>query len=223
MQGRHREALTLVRGRPRGATTASALPRDALLESTLDLEMGRPFAAAEAFRRTAAAAARDSARPPGLAASAVAWNLTLAATARAAAGDTLGARVLIDSVQSAGIRSLDPRDAGLHRYLRGLLLARAGDHEAAVREFRASMTSPSQGFTRINVELAASLLALGRPREAIPVLRAPLRGVMGDAELFVTRTELHRMLAQAFAASGQRDSAQAHDAIADRAQRGARP
>ena len=59
-------------------------------------------------------------------------------------------------------------------------------------------------------------MSLGRDREAIPVLRAPLRGNMGDAELLVTRTELHRMLGRAFAAAGQRDSALAHAAIAER-------
>jgi DNA-binding SARP family transcriptional activator/TolB-like protein len=220
-QGRFREALALVRGRPGGMARAGALPRDTLLEAVLDLEMGRPLAAAEEFRQAAAAEAGDRARPPGLAAGAVAWYLTLAATARVAAGDTLGARALIDTVQAAGMRSLDPRDAGLHRFLRGALLARAGEHEGAVRELRAAISSPSQGFTRINVELAASLMALGRPREAVPVLRAPLRGNMGDSELLATHTELHRMLARAFAAAGQRDSALAHAAVAERNWRGA--
>ena len=215
-QGRYREALALVRGRPEGGAPRLALPRDTLLEAILDLEMGRPLAAAEAFRQAAAAAAADTARPRGLAASAVAWYLTLAATARVAAFDTLGARSLIDTVQAAGMRSLNPRDAGLHRFLRGVLLARGGDHEGAVRELRAAISSPSQGFSRINIELGASLVTLGRAREAIPVLRAPLRGEMGDAELLVTRTELHRMLERAFAAAGQRDSALAHAAIAER-------
>ena len=220
-QGRYREALALVRGRPGGDGPSGALPRDTLLEAILDLEMGRPLAAAEAFRQAAAAAAADTALPPGLAARAVAWHLTLAATGRIAAGDTLGARALIDTVHAAGMRSLDPRDAGLHRFLRGVLLARAGEHEGAVRELRAAISSPSQGYTRINVELAASLMAIGRAREAIPVLRAPLRGEMGDAELLVTRTELHRMLGRAFAIAGQRDSALAHEAIAGRVWPGA--
>ena len=213
MQGRHREALALVRGGPASGVAPRSLPRDTLLEAILDLEMGRPRAAAETFLKVAAAASADTMLPPGIAAQAVAWNLGLAATALVDGFDTLGARALVDTVHSAAMRSLGSREAGLHGFLRGLLLSRAGDHEGAVREYRSAFTSPSRGFTRINAELAGSLIAVGRPREAVPVLRAALHGEFSDSELFVTRTELHRLLGRAYLAAGEPDSAAAHDRI----------
>src|SRR6185295_356916 len=98
------------------------------------------------------------------------------ATASARTVDTLRVRALVDSVELIGNRSLDPRDSRLHHFLRGVLLSEGGAHEQAIREFRAAVSSPSEGYTRINYEMAKSLLALRRPAEAIPVLRSALRG-----------------------------------------------
>ncbi|HUF30880.1 MAG TPA: hypothetical protein VMM77_09425, partial [Gemmatimonadaceae bacterium] len=143
------------------------------------------------------------------------------ATASAAAGDTIRVRSLIDSVETVGQRSLFGRDPLLHHFLRGLLLARSQEHEAAVRAFRAATHSPSQGYTQINAHLARSLLALGRPSEAIPVMRAALRGGIEGSGLYLTRTEAHELLAQAYDAAGQRDSATAQFAIVARSWRNA--
>jgi hypothetical protein len=85
------------------------------------------------------------------------------------------------------------------------------------------MSSPTNGYTRINLELARSLLALDRPREAIDVARAPLRGGIEGSALYVTRTEAHELLARVFDAAGERDSAAAHDAVVERAWREADP
>jgi hypothetical protein len=91
-----------------------------------------------------------------------------------------------------------------------LLLAASGRDSAAVGEFRAAIHSPTLGFTRVNYELAGSLMRLGRPREAVAVLQSALRGEVDASNLYVTRTELHELLAQAFVATGQPDSAAVH-------------
>jgi tetratricopeptide (TPR) repeat protein len=223
MQGRYRDALLLVRaGRAPGSASAhSGLPADPYNDAILDLEMGRPRLAASQFMRMAAAVAADTQRPPGLRARELAWRLTLSATASAAAGDTIRVRSLIDSVETVGQRSLFGRDRLLHHFLRGLLLARAQEHEAAVRAFRAAVHSPSQGYTQINAHMARSLLTLGRPSEAVPVLQAVFRGGIEGSGLYLTRTEAHELLAQAFDEAGKPDSAAAHFAIVARSWRNA--
>src|SRR6185503_12226644 len=107
--------------------------------------------------------------------------------------------------------------------VRGLLHSRAGEHEAALKEFRAAIHSPTFGYTRINYEFAQSALALKRPREAIPLVQAALHGGIEGAGFYITRTELHEMLARLFDADGQRDSAKVHYAIVERAWRSADP
>lgn len=101
--------------------------------------------------------------------------------------------------------------------MRGLLRARAGAHAAAVAELRAAMQSPTFGYSRINYELARSLLALRRADEGVPVLQAALRGGLEGPGLYVTRTELHELLARLFDAIARRDSAAAHYAVVARA------
>jgi hypothetical protein len=73
------------------------------------------------------------------------------------------------------------------------------------------------GYTRINYELARSLLQLRRPREAVAALRPALRGEIDAANLHITRTELHELLALACRAADQLDSAAVHDRAVVRA------
>ncbi|MEO8451359.1 MAG: hypothetical protein ABI647_16310, partial [Gemmatimonadota bacterium] len=219
MQGRYRAALSLAReglmaGSPKPRPGAGAEP---IQSAWLDYEMGRPLAAAFQFRRFAADAAQDRATAPGLVARHAAWNLTLAATALVANGDTTEARLLADSVESIGRRSLYGRDARLHYFIRGLVLAQDGQQQAAVTAYRSAMFSPTFGFTRVSYELAKTLLAMGRPADAITVLRAPLHGGVDGSGLYLTRTELHELVAKAFDAAGQRDSAATHYAAVTRA------
>lgn len=224
MQGRQHDALGLIRsGRvPGSAVVRAGAPPDRINAAILDTEMGRPNAAAFSYSNLVTETAR-SALPEGRMARRLAWELTLAATATAVAGDTDRVRVLVDSVELVGRRSLDLRDSRLHHFLRGLVLAEAREHEQAVREFRAAVSSPSSGFTRINYEMGKSLIVLNRPAEAVSVIRSALRSPLDESALHVTRTELHELAAQAFAANGQRDSAAYHDAIVERAWRSADP
>jgi len=82
--------------------------------------------------------------------------------------------------------------------------------EDAVREFRAALHSPNFGFTRVNYELGRALLRLGRSSEAVAALQSSLRGEIDASNLYITRTDLHELLADAFDAAGQRDSAAFH-------------
>lgn len=225
MQGRHREAALLVRERrnPETGAVHRALPVDRVHSAILDMETGRPSVAADQLLRLAKEVESQRALPPGVAARSIAWNLTLSATAAASANDTARVSALIDSVETIGSRSLFGRDRLLHHFLRGLLLAKAQQHTAAIREFRTAIHSPTHGYTRINYELAKSLLAVNRAAEAIAILHSALRGGIEGSGLYLTRTETHELLARAFAASGQNDSAAVHYAIVERAWRDADP
>ncbi|HEX6052321.1 MAG TPA: BTAD domain-containing putative transcriptional regulator [Gemmatimonadaceae bacterium] len=181
---------------------------DAFNEAILALERGDPRRSAAVFDRLAQADL--SLRSPGYQARHRAWNRTLQGMALAAAGDTSAVRLLADTVERWGRASLYGRDRKAHHYLRGLVLTAEGRHDDAVREYRSAIHSPSLGFTRANYELAGSLLRLGRPLEAAAALQPALRGEIDAANLYVTRTEIHERLAQAFDAAGVRDSAARH-------------
>lgn len=216
IQGRFRDALLLARGGP-------GVPFDPTNVAILDGEMGRPLLAAEVFASFAGAYTDTLGSPVGVRARNLTWFLTLTATQAIAGGDTVRGRLLADSIEHVGRLSLFPRDPVLHHFVRGLLLARVGRHADAVREYTAAMVSPTNGYTRINYELGKSLTALGRPAEAIPVVRAALHGGLDGAGLYLNRTETHELLAQAFDASRQRDSAAAHYAVVERSWRTADP
>jgi tetratricopeptide (TPR) repeat protein len=138
------------------------------------------------------------------------WQLTHAATALAAAGDTAKVAALADTIQALGARSAYGRDQRLHHYVRGLLFAARGRLEEAAREYRLAIFSPTSGYTRANLELGRTLLALSRPREAVAVLRPALHGPLESNNYYVTHTELHELLARAFDAAGEPDSAAVH-------------
>ncbi|MGQ0538371.1 MAG: hypothetical protein ACT4R6_05440, partial [Gemmatimonadaceae bacterium] len=223
-QGRFIEALALTREGhlPRASLVHRGLPIDRVHAAILDMEMGRPLLAADQFQALGTTY-RDTALPPGVRAHGAAWHLTLEATAATEGMDTLRARRLVDSIEVIGGRSLYGRDPLLHLFVRGLLKARAQQHSAAVDDFRAAIFSPAFGYTRVSYELGRSLLALNRPEEAIPVLRAALRSGLDSAALYLTRTQVHELLAQVFDANRQPDSAAAHYALVERAWRGADP
>ena len=65
-------------------------------------------------------------------------------------------------------------------------------------------------FTRTNFELGRIYLRMKRPRDAVAILQPALRGAIDASNLYVTRTELHELLAQAWDAAGNLDSAAVH-------------
>lgn len=216
-QGRLDEAAHLLRtGQIRGSPPPVVpVGVDNVNQGLVFLESGDPSRAASTFdtRRRMEPRAQAS----GLRARWRAWNTTLTATALAAVGDTMAVRRLADTVQYWGDQSLFGRDRKAHHFLRGLVLAAAGHHEDAAGEYRAAVHSYTLGYTRINYELAKCLLRLGRPQEAVAVLLPALRGEIDAANLYVTRTDLHELLALAYHRSGMPDSAAAHDRAVVRA------
>jgi DNA-binding SARP family transcriptional activator/TolB-like protein len=210
-QGRLREAAQFhqtgnLPGMP--PLTAQRPPPDVYNEGILALERGDPRVAAAAFRKYANSDFSEWA--PGTQARQHTWLGTLEGMALGAAGDTAELRVLADSVEQSGRRSMYGRDVRAHHYLRGLLFAAQGRYEDAVREYRAAIWSPTLGFTRVNYELARCLMRLGRPAEAVTTLQSALSGEIDASNLYITRTELHELLAQAFDATKSRDSAAYH-------------
>lgn len=225
MQGRYGEAIALARdNRVPGSTVARHRVGPEIYQTALlDMEMGRPGVAAEEFRAIDRDRGDTAQATAGRRAHNAAWLLTLSATAAVAGGDTLRARALADTIELLGQHSLFPRDPLLHHFVRGVLHARAHEDEAAVRELRAALNSMTFGYTRINYELGQRLLALGRPAEGIPLMEAALHGGIEGSGLYITRTELHELLAQLFDANHQRDSAAAHYAVVERSWRSADP
>jgi DNA-binding SARP family transcriptional activator/TolB-like protein len=210
-QGRIREAEEFFRtgtlpGLPPAPPTRD---RNPINEAILALARDDSRAAAKVFERTLHASLPQN-WSTGTRARHRAWNGTLYGMALAAAGDTVALRALADSVEMWGSASLYGRDRRTHHYLRGMVHRAAGRHDDAVREFRAAIHSPTMGFTRVNYELARCLIQLGRPREAVAALQAALRGDVEAGALYVTHTELHEVLAQAFDNARMPDSAAVH-------------
>jgi lipopolysaccharide biosynthesis regulator YciM len=101
------------------------------------------------------------------------------------------------------------------------------DTIAAMRTIERAMFSKTMGFTRSNLLLARLLVARGETRRAADFLRAALQGATSSSNYFVTLTELHEALAQAYASLGMTDSARVHwhwvSLALARADSGARP
>jgi DNA-binding SARP family transcriptional activator/tetratricopeptide (TPR) repeat protein len=211
-----RQQGRLTEARRMGSGTAEDFPG-----AILALEQGDHRAAAATFGTRAGWSFPEWA--PGVAARHRTWNKTLFAMVLAAMGDTLRMRRLADTVEYWGQRSNYGRDRRAHHYIRGMLLvAEKRDAEAAT-ELREAIHSPTNGFTRVNYELGRTLLRLGRPAEAVPIVRAALHGELDGSSLYQSRTELHELLALVFDRLGQRDSAAVHYRAVARAWKDADP
>ncbi len=187
---------------------------DAVAEGQVLFEMGKYRASAQLFDAIAASPWRDSPdfprAAPGLVARQHIWMATHSATALAAAGDTARLSALIDSLTAWSPKSAYVRDRALHHYARGLLFLARGARADAERELRAALVSPIDGYSRINYELGRLLVADGRAREAIPVLQSPLHGAVESSNYYLTNTDVHALLGQAFDRAGEPDSALVH-------------
>jgi DNA-binding SARP family transcriptional activator len=197
-QGRFRDALRVADGQPQR-----------VLRPLVELEMGDSKAASADFQTLVVV---PDAKPPlpGHRAKHMAWMLTHVATSLAAARDTARLSALADSVQEMGSQSALGRDLRLHHYVRGLLWNARHNPARAASEFGQSIWSWSDGYTRANYELAHARIALDEPADAIYPLQTALRGDIESSNLYVSRTELHELLAQAFDQMGKRDSARVH-------------
>jgi DNA-binding SARP family transcriptional activator len=210
-EGRYTEALDLAARYRRDLaepTPPGSAPTSAYLEAQVLFDRGQYQASAALFDSIANSTFGFE-DPSALARNRV-WAWTHMADALAATGDTIRLSVLADSVHTLAEESGFARDARLHYHIRGLLLASRGFSYEAAQAFEKAMTSPSDGFSRTNYELAAVWLRLKRPKDAIPMLQAAIRGSFEGGNLYVTRTELHERLAEAWEAAGRKDSAAVH-------------
>jgi len=232
MQGRLNEALVAARRNraltisqyPRAALRRVGAPAEAQGEAQVLYEMGRYRAAAALFDSVSRWVLPDVASSQFF--HQHVWALAHSAGALAAAGDTAALPALIDTLEVAGPKSGLERDRRLSHYARGLLLAARGQDEAAAAELRRAITSWNMGYTRVNMALAKVLLRLGRAREAVTVLQPALRGSLEASNTYVSRTDIHEALGEAWAAVGgpaARDSSRAHYALVVRAWQRADP
>jgi DNA-binding SARP family transcriptional activator len=220
---RHR-SLAFAAYPPRASAGRRAAAPEALAEAQVLLEMGKYRASAAVFDSISRWVVGDEMQSH--LAHARAWALTHAAGALIAGGDTAGIESRIDTIRAVGSQSLLARDVRLHHHVRGLLLAQRGQDEAAAEELRRAIASWSFGYTRTNIALATVLLRVGRPKEAVAVLQSALHGSIESSNFYVTRTEIHEMLADAWAAVQEpaaRDSARANYAYVARAWKRADP
>lgn len=182
-----------------------------VLEAQIELERGRPVAAAALFDTVARLPLIQSVTPPPRV-----WPLAQAFAARITAGDTSHAEGMIDSMRLLGAVTGSARDARFFHHLRGLLQASRGRDADAIEEFRAAVYSLTDGYTRTSYELARAYVRSGRPRDALTVLRPALHAALDGSALYVNRTELHELLAKAWEDAGVRDSAAANYALVAR-------
>jgi DNA-binding SARP family transcriptional activator len=160
---------------------------------------------------------RASVEGPWGLARARAWSLAHAARSWAAAGDTAGLAARADSIASVAALSNSGRDKRLPSYIHGLLFLARGDTSNAMAAISNSIYSLPAGYTRENYDLARLQLRVGRPRDAIASLQPIMRGKLDASNMYVTQTEVHELLAQAWEAAGRSDSASAHYARVARA------
>jgi DNA-binding SARP family transcriptional activator/tetratricopeptide (TPR) repeat protein len=124
-----------------------------------------------------------------------AWNLTLIGMTRIAAHDTAEVRKLADSVEYWGARSLYGRDRRAHHYLRGMLAEMSGRDDEALSHLSQAIHSRTNGFTLVNYEMGKIYLRRNRPADAIAITRSALFGDVDGPNLYVTRTDLHDLMA----------------------------
>src|SRR5205807_1090778 len=76
--------------------------------------------------------------------------------------------------------------------------------------FQRSLYTASASYIRANLALGRVCIAARRAADAIVPLRGVLHGPTGAAGTYGTHMEAHELIAQAFDALGQRDSARVH-------------
>ena len=207
-QGRMQDALRLVQQYRRLVPDA---PGSKLADAQVHLELGRFREAALKFDSISHYGMQShSLVTPGHAARHMSWTHVHAANAFIASGDTATGKSIGDSIAAIARLSTYGRDWHLPDHVQGLMWKARGQPARAAEAFKDAIFSPVLGFTRTNFELARTLLDLNRPQDAIAPLQSALRGPIEASALYVTRTELHELLAKSFDLTNQRDSARVY-------------
>ncbi len=215
--GRLRQALLLA-GSP-SADQRPAQVEDQVEVGMLDFESGRIRLAGETFRRLAAASQAN----PSIGPAPAGRFLALAAVADRAAGDSLRLRPLADTLAALEEKTLSGRRSRLALFARALLLEQAGRPDEALVLMKDAIGEWAADFPRLNYELGRIAVRAGRPGDAIGPARAALRASGSEWGAAVSRGDLHELLATAFNALGQVDSARVHHRWVERAWEGADP
>jgi hypothetical protein len=95
----------------------------------------------------------------------------------------------------------------LHHHVRGLIAERGGRLREAIREFDAARWG-SAGWTVTVAHMARAHIALGEPKEALALLREAYKSSPDAMGRYLTRSELDRLMAEAFARAGMSDSSE---------------
>ncbi|MCU0624205.1 MAG: hypothetical protein MUF53_10125, partial [Gemmatimonadaceae bacterium] len=206
--GRPLDAVTTVRRRWDGKDPPAEDPWAAQLVMAWR-EAGAAARAAEWLRRTPPRTPNAS-LPVGLAARGFVFSRSILADLRYTAGDTTGLWALADTIARVSQGSAYGRDRRLHHHVRGLAWLARGDTARAAEAFAAGQWSRTHAWIRTSVRLAEAQLALGRAADAVATLQSCQRQPLESGGLYATRTEVHALLAKAFDAAGQRDSAAVH-------------
>jgi tetratricopeptide (TPR) repeat protein len=143
-----------------------------------------------------------------------AWILAHQAGVLAEAGDTVRLAQVLAAIDSLSAVSGAWLDRMRVRYVTGLMQEARGSDREAYTHFVASTSKAIDGFGMPAIHRAGLATRLGRPREAVGLMQRLLRS---QYHFYVTHPELHLALAEAWAASGNRDSAAAHLAAVGRA------
>jgi tetratricopeptide (TPR) repeat protein len=151
------------------------------------------------------------------------WHHALAADALGPAADTVQLRAIADTLQFACQDSYFGRDWILHHHAKGLVAMRGGRYAEAEAEFSKAIWINVEGWARPVVELAKARLALGRPREAVAVLRTAYGTRLDAMGRYVPISELDYWMSRAFADAGEADSARVYAAYVERAWHNADP
>ena len=210
-QGRLAEALDAARRMRVPTATLLKKPKGQgpinVMEAQLLLEQNHPRAAAALF--DSLSRQRNFGETTSEVARGTVWMLAQVAGALYAAGNTGSLPKLADSVRACRTKRIWARPPAAP--LRSRTRPRGARRDpAAISAFKAAIYSTTLGYTRTNYELGRAYLRLHQPREAIAYLSPSLRGPIEAQNLYVSRIELHELLAQAWDSAGQRDSAVAH-------------
>jgi len=132
-------------------------------------------------------------------------------------------RALADTLTVGCARSFFGRDRLLHHHVRGLLAMEQGRWSDAEAELQQARWGVAESWTRSNVALAKTEMALHQPRAALAALRDAYAAPLDGMGRYQPRSELDLLMAQAFRKAGDADSARVYEAYVRRAWRNADP
>ena len=161
--------------------------------------------------------------PVGTSSRGFCWHHALLADAIAPSGDTVRLRGLADTLAIGCARSFFGRDRRLHHHVRGLLAMLQGRWIDAEAELQQARWGVAESWTRSNVALAKTEMALDQPRAALAALRDAYASPLDGMGRYQPRSELDLLMAQAFRRAGEADSAMVYEAYVRRAWRNADP